>query len=332
MRVVKHMPVTASKNLQVSVIIPAYNGSRYIQSAIESVITQTYRNWELIIVDDGSTDNTGKIVQQYSHKLRYSYQENQGVAAARNRGILEAQGELIAFLDQDDWFLPDKLAVQVAFFQEHSSIGIVHSGWQIVNRQGEGIFDVELWHGLPNLSLADWVLWKPVFLGAMLFRRSWLEFSGGFNCRYHQAPDVDLVLRLAVMGCESVWVNQKTVCYRQHEDNASLNTLLQVRECQTIFDRLFALPNLPDEIRVLEHQARYHNLVWSAWRLYFTGHRAEMASYLEKSLSMTPYSRTETVLNWISYFQKYSREYGLKFEADSLSQSQEWQSLIAVLF
>ncbi|KOR35686.1 glycosyl transferase [Planktothricoides sp. SR001] len=326
------MPVTATQPPQVSVIIPAYNGSRDIQQAIESVFTQTYQNWELIIVDDGSTDNTRQVVQQYGHKLRYFYQENQGVAAARNRGILEAKGELIAFLDQDDWFLPDKLALQVASFPEHPSIGIVHSGWQIVNETGGAISDIALWHILPDLSLADWLLWKPVFLGAMLFRRDWLEFAGGFNCRYHQAPDVDLVLRLAVMGCKAAWVNQKTVCYRQHETNASRNTPLQVRECQTVLERLFARPNLPDEIRQLARQARYNNLVWSAWRLYFTGHRAEMANYLAKSLSYTPFSRTETVLNWIEYFQKYSREYGHEFAADSLSHSQDWQELMAMLF
>lgn len=316
---------------QVSIIIPAYNAERYIQAAVESVLHQTYPHWELIVVDDGSTDNTKQQLEPYRQHLHYFYQQNQGVAAARNRGILEATGEFIAFLDQDDWFLPDKLALQVAFLQQQSSIGIVHSGWQIVNEKADSISNIELWHSLPDLDLADWFLWKPVFLGAMLFRRDWLEFAGGFNCRYHQAPDVDVVLRLAVMGCKAAWVRQTTVCYRQHEANASRNTPLQVRECQTVFDRLFTRSNLPDEIRALEHQARYNNLVWSAWRLYFTGHWAEMTIYLEKSLSNTPYSRTETVLNWIEYFQKYSQEYGHEFAADSLSQSQEWQTLMANL-
>jgi glycosyltransferase involved in cell wall biosynthesis len=327
------MPMTATQNPQVSVIIPAYNGEAYIQQAIESVLTQTYRNWELIIIDDGSTDNTRQVWQQYGDKLRYFSQKNQGVAAARNRGILAAKGEFIAFLDQDDWFLPDKLALQMASFDTLSSIiGIVHSGWRIVNPQGEAISDIESWHGIPELELPAWLLWKPVFLGAMLFRRDWLEFAGGFNCRYHQAPDVDLVLRLALMGCEAAWVRQTTVCYRQHEANASRNTPLQTAECQAVLDRVFARPNLPDRIRHLECQARYNNLVWSAWRLYVTGYMAQMANYLEKSLSMTPYSPTETVLTWIEYFQKYSREYGRELDACSLTYSQEWQRLTVTLF
>ncbi|MCT7989011.1 glycosyltransferase family 2 protein [Laspinema olomoucense] len=320
-------------NSQLSVIIPVYNGEVYIKQAIKSVFNQTYPHWELIVVDDGSTDNTRQVVEQYGDKLRYLYQENQGVAAARNRGILEAKGELIAFLDQDDFFLPDKFAAQVTYFDALSSmIGIVHSGWRIINSEGEAIFDIESWHGVPELDRRAWMLWKPVFLGAMMFRRSWLEFAGGFNCRYHQATDVDLVLRLAVMGCEAAWVRQTTVCYRQHQGNASLNTPLQVRECQTVLDRVFALPHLPNEIRQLERQARYNNLVWSAWRLYLTGHLAEMANYLEKSFSYTPFSRTETVLNWLEYFQKYSREYGSEFATNSPIHSRDWQELMARLF
>lgn len=315
-------------NPQVSVIIPAYNGERYVQQAIASVLHQTYRDCEIIVIDDGSTDSTRQVVQQYGDKLRYLYQDNQGVAAARDRGVLEAKGKLIAFLDQDDFFLPDKLAAQVACFETHSSlVGIVHSGWRIVNQQGEAISDIEPWYGLPDLNLRAWVLWKPVFLGAMMFRRDWLEFAGGFNPRYHQTDDVDLVLRLALMGCEAAWVPQTTVCYRQHESNASLNTPLQVRECQAVLDRAFDRPNLPNQIRQLELQSRYHNLVWSAWRLYFTGYLDEMADYLAKSFSYTPYSRTETVLDWINFFQKYSGEYGQKFDAYSLSNSPAWQAL-----
>lgn len=325
--------MTTTQIPRVSIIIPAYNGEAYIQQAVESVLHQTYPDWELIVVDDGSTDNTRHVLQQYRNKLRYLYQDNQGVAAARNRGILEAKGKFIAFLDQDDWFLPDKLALQVASFDTLSSIiGIVHSGWRTVNLEGEALSNIELWQGIPTLDLPAWLLWKPVFLGAMLFDREWLEFAGGFNCRYHQAPDVDLVLRLALMGCQAAWVRQTTVCYRQHEANASRNTPLQTAECQALLERLFDRPNLPDRIRDLERQARYNNLVWSAWRLYFTGHLAEMTRYLEKSLSVTPYSPTETVLNWIEYFQKYSREYGHEFAADSLSHSQDWHNSIAMLF
>src|SRR4028118_1349040 len=142
----------ANSTPQVSVIIPAYNGDRYIAQAVESVISQTYKNWEIIVVDDGSTDDTRQALQPYFDRIRYVYQENQGVAAARNRGIQESRGELIAFLDQDDFFLSDKLAGQVALFDAQPSLGIVNSGWRIVKEQGESIFYVTPWGNLPPLE------------------------------------------------------------------------------------------------------------------------------------------------------------------------------------
>ncbi|MFM6456289.1 MAG: glycosyltransferase family 2 protein, partial [Planktothrix sp.] len=124
-----------SSSPQVSVIIPVYNGERYISQAIDSVLSQTDSNYEIIIVDDGSTDNTHQIIQHYIEKcqdldlIRYIFQSNQGVAAARNQGIQIAKGEFIALLDQDDVFLPEKLAHQVAYFQTHPDVAIVNSGW-----------------------------------------------------------------------------------------------------------------------------------------------------------------------------------------------------------
>ncbi|OAB63205.1 glycosyl transferase [Leptolyngbya valderiana BDU 20041] len=315
-------------DLRVSVIVPTYNGEAYIQLAIASVLHQTYRHWELVVVDDGSTDSTREIVTEYGDRIRYFYQENQGVAAARNRGIREARGEWVAFLDQDDFFVPEKLAVQVAALEKQPSVGIVHSGWQILDRSGNMVSSVEPWHGIPELDVASWLLWKPVFLGAMLFRRDWLEFAGGFNCRFHQAPDVDLVLRLALMGCEAVWVPQTTVGYRQHDRNASQNTQVQVLECEEVLDRLFARSNLSEELRRLERQARYNNMVWSAWRLYYTGKLADMANCLERSLRYTSRSRTETILDWIGWFRQYSLEYGCQFDAAVLGNSVEWQKLL----
>jgi glycosyltransferase involved in cell wall biosynthesis len=320
--------VTAPKPL-VSVIIPAYNGDRFIAHAIESILYQTYSNYEIIVIDDGSTDNTRPSLQPYWQQIRYIYQENQGVAAARNRGISESKGELIAFLDQDDYYLPHKLASQVACFEENPSLGIVNSGWQVVNHCGEAIADIEPWRSLPNLSLEDWIIWKPVFLGAMMCDRKCLEKIDGFDIQLHQAPDVDLVLRLVLTGCQTAWVDSATVCYRQHDRNASRDVPAQSRELEVILDRLFSHPKLPDKIRQLEQQSRYQSLVWSAAKLYHYGYLAEMRCYLEKSLVYNPYSLTEIVLDWLSLFRNYTAEWGSELDVFVLSNSEEWQHLIA---
>src|SRR2546425_4156042 len=96
----------------VSVVIPVYNGEQYLAEAIQSVLDQTYRNFEVIVVDDGSTDGSASVVKKYGETIRYVHHSNGGVCKTRNTGIAVTQGTYLGFLDQDDLWLPDKLAVQ----------------------------------------------------------------------------------------------------------------------------------------------------------------------------------------------------------------------------
>jgi glycosyltransferase involved in cell wall biosynthesis len=106
-------------NPSVSVIIPTYNRARFVTAAIDSVLAQTYKDYEITVVDDGSTDNTREVLKPYMDRIRYIYQENSGVSHARNVGIRDSTGQLIAFLDSDDRWLPDKLQVQMEFMQKN---------------------------------------------------------------------------------------------------------------------------------------------------------------------------------------------------------------------
>ncbi len=317
--------------VKVSVIIPAYNGDRYITDAIAGVLAQTYTDCEIIVVDDGSTDNTKNIIQQYRNKIKYYSQSNQGVAASRNLGLSKAKGEYIAFLDQDDVFLPHKLALQVAVLEREPALAMVNSGWQIVNQDGVFQSAVKPWLQIPQLTVADLIIWKPVFLGAMLFRRSQLESIADFDTSLEQTPDVDLVLRLAAKGGASAWVKQTTVKYRQHQDNASKNTLLQAQELDCILEKFFTQPNLSPEIKNLEAKSRYQSLVWSAWRLQQTGRFTEMAHYLNKSFHYSQKYPTEIILDWITSFKNYCTEYGTKLNIATLTSSLQWQTLIKQL-
>ena len=314
--------------VKVSVIIPAYNGDRYLGEAINGVLAQTYGDYEIIVVDDGSTDNTPEVVRQFGDRLKYFSQTNQGVAASRNLGFEKSQGEYIAFLDQDDIFLTHKLASQVALLDRDRDLGMVNSGWEIVDEQGKLLSAVQPWQQIPDLSLANLIIWKPVFLGAMMFRRSWLERSPGFNPSLEQTPDVDLVLRLAATGCNAAWVEQTTVKYRQHEGNASNNTLLQAQELEQIVSRFFSQPNLSPEIKNLAAKSRYQSLIWSAWRLHQTGLLTQMQEYLYQSWLCDRDYPTKTMLDWIKSFKNYSAEYGKEFDVIALTSSTQWQDLI----
>ena len=103
----------------VSVVIPTYNRAYYLRRAVDSVLNQTYTNFELIIVDDGSKDSTEKLIKSYGNSMRYFHQKNSGVSSARNKGIAFSRGRYLSFLDSDDEWKPDKLAIQIDFFMKN---------------------------------------------------------------------------------------------------------------------------------------------------------------------------------------------------------------------
>ena len=317
------MPAAAAP--RVSVIIPTYNCDRYITQAVESALSQTYRNREIIVVDDGSTDDTLRVLEPYFEQIRYVYQENQGVAVARNSGIEIAQGELIAFLDGDDFFLPDKLARQVACFEAEPSLGMVISGWRLVNQKGEAISDVKLWRHAPKLDLKTVVLYKPARPSATMVRREWCERVKGFDNRLSSAEDLDFLLRLMLMDCKVAWFPEVQVCYRQHSSSLMSRGIALIKDTETVMEQFFARQDLPESIRQLKNRERYQSLVWLACRMYFDRYPAEMAECLQKSLHYTPFSLTQTAFNWIRDFKNYASEYSHNFDVYSLINSAAWQ-------
>lgn len=312
----------------VSVIIPAYNCDRYITKAIDSVLAQTYQTFEIIVVDDGSSDSTPTILRQYGNRIRAVRQPNRGVAIARNTGISLAHGEWIAFLDADDVFLPHKLGAQLAFADLHPHLGMVHSGWRRVSSTGDVLTIVEPWHQVPTLTLESWLRWKPVLPSAMLFRRTWLQKSGGFDPRFPPAEDTELVLRLSAMGCQADWLRQVVADYRQHENSAMHKGLPQARSLAAVIDHFFNQPNLPDSIRWQENQIRYNTLVWIAWYLHYTNHLPEMGDYLRRSWHYSSYLATETIVHWAESFTAFSQNWGTEFDAEALANTEEWQALM----
>jgi len=144
---------------EVSVIIPVYNGEKYIEEALESVFAQTYRDFEVIVVNDGSTDGTEQRLAGYRERIVYVKQENRGLAASRAVGVGKARGSLIAFLDADDIWLPEKLARQVEFARSHPEYGIVTT--DALNFDGDGLVTSSMkdWYQVS----AGWILEKLLF-------------------------------------------------------------------------------------------------------------------------------------------------------------------------
>jgi glycosyltransferase involved in cell wall biosynthesis len=302
------------KHSLVSVIIPVFNGETYIVEAIESVLNQTYPSLELIVVDDGSTDDTQRILKDYHSRLRCVSQQNSGVSAARNYGLRLARGEYIVFLDADDVLLPTKLTNQVACLDREPDVGSVHSGWHLIDAQGEYIETVEPWHDAPHLDLETWLIWCPFYLPAMMFRRHWLESVGGFDPTLRQAEDVDLLLRLSLMGCTTTWLQQPTVCYRQHGNSTMQNGLQQAESITRVMTAFLARSDLPVETHQLENTILFNTLMWSVWHMYATGYTTEIAGYLRQSLAYTSYSPMQAVRLWLDRLVRACIDKGYKPE------------------
>lgn len=314
---------------RISVVIPAYNCDRYIAEAIESVLDQTETSYEIIVVDDGSRDKTQEAVAPYRDRVRYVYQDNQGVSVARNHGLSLARGEFITFLDADDCFFRETLAAQMAVFEADPELAIVQSGWRRVNQAGEALMDATPWEMVPELNLEMWLRWKPFgTMGTLMFRREAVAAVGGFEPGLAHAEDVDLILRLALKGYRSAWLKRSTVCYRQHDRNTMRDGVSQAKSINYVLDKFFDLPDIPFEIQAIEDWVRYSTLVWSSWYLYHTGFVVEMAEYLQRSWQYSPFLPVETAIDWVESFGYYSEGVGERLDVDALCKSPEWQGLI----
>jgi glycosyltransferase involved in cell wall biosynthesis len=188
----------------VSVVIPVFNGERFLREAVESVLAQQYSSLEIIVVDDGSTDGTANVARSLPETVRYLYQTNQGPAAARNRGIEQAQGSLIAFADADDLWPADKLELQLPYLIKEPAVDIVLGRIQQV-----------------LLSEAQEIA-EPAFsvnLGSAIIRKSVFERVGLFDETMRYSEDVDWFMRARESGAAIVTIDAVTLLYRQHEEN-----------------------------------------------------------------------------------------------------------------
>ena len=210
----------------VSIITPAYNAEKYIGEAIESVFAQTYDNWELIIIDDGSTDGTKDIAEKYvilDKRIKYYYQENQRMASARNKGINNSSGEYIAFLDADNIFSSDKLDIQVKFLEENPWCGLVYG--KILHFYGEDKNrfyknKIEDKDASGDIFL---LLLKNNFINVLsvLVRKEFFDKYGAFQQDWKACDEHFVWVNLAYSGVRFFRINHVSGYLRLHKTNDS---------------------------------------------------------------------------------------------------------------
>ena len=236
----------------VSVVIPTYNRAGFIAQAVQSVLDQTGINSEIIVVDDGSTDNTRQVLEQFNGKIRYLATENQGVAHARNTGMKASVGKYIAFLDSDDLYLPGKLALQVAFMEVHTEVGVVSTEMSamvgdtvtedyhlrsyhgIYNRKGWSYKDVYPVSGQFHFKALDETV--PYYIGSIfrqtlqgqvlitntvLFQRNILATIGYQNEAYRTGEEYEYLVRIC-KNYMAAFLDVPTYIYRYHDHQITM--------------------------------------------------------------------------------------------------------------
>jgi len=214
----------------VSVIIPSYRGGTYLREAIASVQAQTLAEWELIIVLDGCDDDLADVVSGDA-RIRVFRHEQRGVSVTRNVGIMHAGSDLIAFLDDDDRMLPERLALQVDSMED-TDIGLCYSQHRYIDADGEIIAQGRSGPAQYTDLLRGGT---DVLLGSMMVRRSMILELGGFNPLLPVAEDLDLIFRIARVS-KTAFLPEVLLEYRQHGDNVWLGTLSDPRELRMIYD------------------------------------------------------------------------------------------------
>ena len=239
--------------MRVSIVIPTYNRAGFVREAITSVLQQDYPDVDLIVVDDGSRDDTAAVVSGFGPAVRYLYQENRGVSAARNRGVAASTGGLIAFLDSDDLWLPNKVSAQVAYFEAHPDAQACHTD-EIWIRRGVRVNERRIhrkhggWQFLASLPRC---LISP---SAVMLRRTLWDRLGGFDETLPACEDYDLWLRLTATAPVGFLPERLVVKRGGHADQLSRRTPVLDRYRIQALEKALATPLPPEHRRAVLEQ------------------------------------------------------------------------------
>ncbi|MDO7885544.1 glycosyltransferase [Hymenobacter cheonanensis] len=276
----------------VAVVIPCFNYGHFLAQAIDSVLQQTYQAIEIVVVDDGSTDNTQEIARRYP-QVRYVYQKNQGLSAARNRGIAQSTGEYLVFLDADDWLLPEALAINAALLQQHPEWAFCYGAYVAARENGKQVTMLPPPSDKPYLDL----LAKGNFIAmiaTVMFRR-WVMTDFAFDTSLHTCEDYDLYLRIAYhhpVGQHK----QPLAAYRIHTAGMSAAIPAMLGGALQVLGRQRAALRNP-----AEKEAYYNGVHF--WKAYYS---AELRAALAASRSMAYWPA-------MLFFAKYSPRAGIGY-------------------
>lgn len=246
----------------VSIVLPTHNGSRYIREAVESCLTQSHRDLELIVVDDGSTDNTPEILAHYTDaRMRVlQHRTNLGLPAALNTGFAASRGEYLTWTSDDNWYHSRAIETMLAALTVNPGVALVYAGMRLVDAQGKLIREVEA--GAPAMLRT-----KNIVGACFLYRRCVYEVVGDYDDNLAGAEDYDYWLRTAAQF-SVLPITQILYNYRVH--SRALSSRMTIRETASLCDRVYTKHFGPDAGRLKQCLADLY--ISRAFEDYFAGH------------------------------------------------------------
>jgi len=219
----------ASESPKVSVVIPVYNQERYIRECLQSVLNQDYKPVEVIVIDDGSTDQTPKILEEFKGSITVIRQENRGPAAAINSGVNGATGSYVALLGSDDLLMPESLARQAEVLSKNSSIGGTYGDYFLIDAQGKELGVVHAPHPHPEEFAKALIVENFIGGSSVMVRKEYFAKAGCFDEGLKICEDWDMWLRLTAHGCFFAHLDAPLAKCRRHTSNITKNVKLMHR-------------------------------------------------------------------------------------------------------
>jgi glycosyltransferase involved in cell wall biosynthesis len=272
----------------VSVVIPAYNQAEFLVETIHSVLNQTYQNFEIIVVNDASSDNTNEVMKQFTDpRIKYIvHEKNQRLPATRNTGIRAAQGEIIALLDADDLFHPEKLEAHVNFLNDHPEVGVSYNARYEMNHSADTIR--ELWRPPSTVGLVDLMLGFPFSPSDTVIRREWEFKVGLFNPEMGSAEDTDFPCRLALAGCQFAGIDRALNYRRYHSGRGRKNLEGRLHDVEHALTAILADPRCPADAKALGHKAIKHHMLVIVSLALMQNETETAHTYLRKLVELDP--------------------------------------------
>jgi len=281
--------MTSTKIPLISIIVATYNRAYLVSQSIESVLNQTFKGCEIIVVDDASTDNTRELLnEKYGDQIIYiGKKKNEGLSSARNTGIRASRGEYLAFLDDDDAWLPEKLELQMDLMKEKPLLGLVYCGYYEVNRDGKVISEIK---PTKRGYIFDDLLCRNYIAGsasAVLVKREVFAKTGYFDENLSSCEDWDMWIRVSKFY-EIDFVSRPLVEYMIHDDNMSRIILNMEKSTFAVLNKYWTEISREKKYEERKNKLYSDHCISFAWRYYLEGDRKSFNRLIYQALEYSP--------------------------------------------